>query len=207
MGFNQGECSFLKIIFHFFFSLFSFYNWLSVKALKHLSLIFLLIPVSLTLLTCSGFFLCLFFRLPPVWHSGATEGESRWLGPPSLHVKRCQTNASPKCLLSTRAKWREVEKVVWQCKLSQISCVVPFSLVVVMALKCAGRLQAPTATSPVMYCLWHGASGGQDDGLNRSVFSTRSVLKERNRSGSRRWGRTEGGWREKGKKMAKIDFS
>lgn len=75
-----------------------------------------------------------------------------------------------------------------------------------MALKCAGRLQVPTATLPVMYCLWHGPSGGQDDGLNRSVFFTQSVLKERNRSGS-----GGGGGRrvveKKKEKMAKIDFS
>lgn len=51
---------------------------------------------------------------------------------------------------------------------------------------------------PVMYCLWHRASGRQDDGLNPSVFFSQSVLKERNRSRKQKEG-------ERGK-ITKLDF-
>lgn len=88
-------------------------------------------------------------------------------------------------------KWSEAEAAHTQAEeLSQIICVVPLSLFVVIALNHAGsygRVQIP----PVMYCLWQRAWGRHNDGLNRSVFFSQSIFKETNRCGTQKQGQWE----------------
>lgn len=80
IGFNQSECSFSKIILHFFFSLFFFLQLTLSQSLKT-SLIFLLILVSLTFYIPVLYFFphCLCFRLSHVCSPVIQRSHGGWI--------------------------------------------------------------------------------------------------------------------------------
>lgn len=144
--------------------------------------------------------------LPDCWQDG------RGIGLGSLGLCSFSCSRGRELSLWTLTKSPFVVRSMFMLNASEVLCsqrrvtariiwnklrVVPFRLFVLIALNCAGSYRS-FQIPPVMYCLWHRASGRQDDGLSPSVFFSQSILKERNRSGTQRW--------EEQGKITKLDF-